>query len=98
MKMKLSYREFLAYLRGEAGNHQTLTIGGRNRFSWEIVDNTLRIHLQSGRVRNEALSLVEAFCFRFNERQSFTTTDYPEERNASYMLGLARDYLKPLKH
>src|SRR5580765_1314385 len=87
--MNITYPEFMAYLRQEAGSTVS-TIGQKSRFRLEVLADSLRFTIPNGRKRNESLPWVEFFCELFNKRQSFNTSDYPEEANSSYMLALAR--------
>jgi hypothetical protein len=76
---------------------EILTAGERAKFSVEACENKLEFVLESGSRRQESFPWVQKFCDSFQEHKSLHPSDYPETRNASYLIGLARDYQKESK-
>jgi hypothetical protein len=70
------------------------TAGRRTRFHVEVCDTRLEFVLESGARRQESFPYVERFIESFLERQSERPADYRETYNASYLIGLAREYRK----
>jgi hypothetical protein len=70
------------------------TAGRRNKFQVEVSDSRFEFIIESGARRNESLSWVEKFCERFEEIRSEELADYRETRNASYLIGLMREFQK----
>ena len=85
----------IAFARTQAGR-KIATAGGRTEFSVEVLDGRVEFILKSGLRRRESFSWVERFCSEFEERGSEHPGDYLQSRNASYLLGLAREYRRKM--
>ena len=90
----MNLKAFVAFAEKKNGE-QFLTAGERTQFSVEVGESRLEFTIASGRRRQESFPYVEMFCRYFKERQSLRPVDYPETRNASYLIGLAREFRKP---
>ncbi len=83
-----SFISFAKKLEGE----RIITAGGRASFSVEVCESRLEFILESGLRRRESFTWVDKFCASFEESRSEHPGDYPETRNASYLIGLAREF------
>ena len=89
----MNLKAFIAFAKKKEGE-EIATAGGRAKFLVEVFDSRLEFIIESGLRRREAVSWVEKFCESFEESKSERPCDYPETRNASYLIGLAREFRK----
>lgn len=89
-------KAFIAFAKTKEGE-EIITAGGRAKFLVEVCESKLEFIIESGLRRQESFSWVEKFCESFEESKSERPVDYPETRNASYLIGLAREFRKEKK-
>jgi len=85
--------DFTAYIAFAREKQKTcellLTAGGRAKFRVVVHSSSLQFNLESYAYRQESYPYVKKFCERYTEIESEHPKDYPETRNASYLIGLA---------
>jgi len=92
--MRIASNDFLSFCQSLEGQ-QIPSRAGRTRFLVRLADNGLVFILPSGASRLESLRKVDIVLDRFDQTESFTTTDYLDYTvNVSYMLTLIDLYLK----
>jgi len=87
----MSFDDYIAFAEEQAGQ-RIPTAGRRSHFRVVVQDTRLEFILDSGKIRQESFPYVENFCNLYEERGSTRPVDYPETRNASYLIGLARAF------
>ena len=86
--MRIASNDFLSFCQSLEGK-QIPSRAGRTRFLVRLADNGLVFILPSGASRPESLRKVDVVLDRFDQTESFTTTDYLDYTvNVSYMLTL----------
>ncbi len=89
----MNSKAFIAFAKTKEGE-EIATAGRRAKFSVEVGESRLEFILESGLRRQESFPWLEKFCESFEESKSERPVDYPETRNASYLIGLAREFRK----
>lgn len=84
-------KAFIEFARTKEGE-EIASAGRRAKFSAEVCESRLEFIVESGLRRQESFPWVEKFCENLEERKSERPVDYPETRNASYLIGLAREF------
>jgi hypothetical protein len=89
----MNSKTFIQFAKRKEGV-EIFTAGQRAKFSVEVCQNKLEFILESNLRRQESFPWVKQFCENFSDRKSFRPIDYPETRNASYLIGLVRELQK----